>query len=74
MYEDARGVTDALGLPSELNSAKPALIGRVSSLLTVLMPLTPVIKPPLRLPLAPTLMALTLRAPGVLQDTSCCPG
>ena len=67
IYDDALGVMDALGVPSELNSDMPALIGLVSSLLVVLMLLTPVINPPDRLPLAPTLMAFTLRAPGVLQ-------
>lgn len=58
---------EALGVPSELNSEMPALMGLASSLLVVLMLLTPVINPPDRLPLAPTLMAFTLRAPGVLQ-------
>ena len=67
MYDDALGVMDALGVPSDLNSEMPALMGLASSLLVVLMLLTPVINPPDRLPLAPTLMAFTLRAPGVLQ-------
>ena len=70
IYDDALGVMEALGVPSELNSEMPALMGLASSLLVVLMLLTPVIKPPDRLPLAPTLMAFTLRAPGVLQASS----
>ena len=68
-YADSRGVAELLGVPSELNSEKPALMGRAESALALLTPLTPVTRPPAKLPVGPTLMAVALRAPGVLQTT-----
>ena len=47
-----------------MNSEKPALIGRAESILSMLMPLMPVMRP---LPVGPTLMAVGVRVPGVLH-------
>ena len=43
------------------------MMGCAESALALLMPLTPEISPPAKLPPGPTLMAVALRAPGVLH-------